>query len=506
VIDGWQHFRKNWLWFEEFGIGLDFSKVFVKSPLSEKELHSALDAMEKLEGGSIANATENRRVGHYWLRAPDLAPEKYLTAEISKTFADVKAFATGVVNGEIAARLGTFSDVLCIGIGGSALGTQLLADALAYGSNNLSIHFIDNTDPDGFVSAVRAIGDRLFRTLVIVTSKSGSTPEPRNGLAVVEDIFREAGLHFPDHAVAVSCVGSSLDKRARDERWLARFPMWDWVGGRTSVTSAVGLLPAALCAIDVDAFISGAAAMDRLTRCRENNPALQLAAAWYGLTGGKGLADMVVLPYCDRLSYFPKYLQQLIMESLGKRLDRKGVEVCQGLTVYGNRGSTDQHSYVQQLRDGLKNFFVIFVEVLRGREQRNSNAMRVAGEYLEGFYLGTREALADAGRSSITITLRSLSAHSLGMLIALFERAVGFYAEFINVNAYDQPGVEAGKAAADRILALRNDVGRFLGGQNIVPNGGDAETVAAAIGRPNDVEMVFKWLEFLRAQDDVPRI
>jgi glucose-6-phosphate isomerase len=149
----------------------------------------------------------------------------------------------------------------------------------------------------------------------------------------------------------------------------------------------------------------------------------------------------------------------------------------------------------------LKNFFVTFIEVLSGRELRNSVPLKTAGEYLEGFYLGTREALATAGRPSITITIRRINANSMGMLVALFERAVGFYAEFINVNAYDQPGVEAGKKAADRLLALRAEIDGFLKKQGKAPNGKDAEAVAAAIGKSDDVEMVFKWLEFLRAQE-----
>ena len=501
VGDNWLHFKKKWLWSEDYGIGLDFSKVRRRSTLGENDLKTALDAMEKLEGGAIANQTEKRRVGHYWLRAPQLAPERSIGEEIEATRDGVKSFAAAARSGEIATSAGKFSDLLCIGIGGSAMGTQLLIDATANGSAGLRPHFIDNTDPDGFCRTLDDIGDRLARTLVVVTSKSGSTPEPRNGLAAVEEAVAAANLHFAERAVAITCSGSALDRRSQEEKWLRRFPMWDYVGGRTSVTSAVGLLPAALCAVEVDSFLDGAAAMDRLTRGRDGNPALQLAVAWHSLTGGKGSADMVVLPYCDRLRHLSKYLQQLVMESLGKRFDRNGAEVCQGLTVYGNRGSTDQHSYVQQLRDGLENFFVTFVEVLSGQEPRRTNALKIAGEYLEGFYLGTRDALAFAGRQSITITLRKITAHSLGMLVALFERAVGFYAEFINVNAYDQPGVEAGKKAADRLLSLRSEVEAFLKKNKRKPNGSDAEAVAAAMGKHEEVEMIFKWLEFLRAQE-----
>jgi glucose-6-phosphate isomerase len=486
--------------FGDLGFAIDFSKIKCGDALDEQAIRSALDAMGALERGAIANRSEKRRVGHYWLRAPELAPDDGMRREIVGTLERIKAFSGGLRSGAIAVAAGPFTDLLCIGIGGSALGTQLLTGALVPYPNPLRIHFFDNSDPDGFCRVLRSIGDRLERTLILVTSKSGSTPEPRNGLAAAEEALKKKGLALAERAVAVTCSGSALDWRASDESWLARFPMWDWVGGRFSVTSAVGLLPAALCAIDIDAFLAGAAAMDRLTRRRENNPALQLAMAWYGATGGRGAADMVILPYADSLRGLAPYLQQLVMESLGKRENRKGEIVHQGISVYGNRGSTDQHSYVQQLRDGLKNFFVTFVEVLRGQETRNGTALKTAGEYLEGFYLGTREALVEEGRPSISITLREVTAHSMGLLVALFERAVGFYAEFIAVNAYDQPGVEAGKKAADRLLQLRRELEEFLAKGRQEPKSEDAEVIAKAMARPDDGEMILKWLEFMRVQ------
>jgi glucose-6-phosphate isomerase len=178
--------------------------------------------------------------------------------------------------------------------------------------------------------------------------------------------------------------------------------------------------------------------------------------------GGQGRRDMVVLPYRDRLEVFSRYLQQLVMESLGKRLDRDGREVHQGLAVYGNKGSTDQHAYVQQLRDGLDNFFVSFIEVLEDPEEIPSIDGENPADFLEGFLQGTRAALTEQARQSLTITLRRFDARSLGALIALFERAVGLYGELINVNAYHQPGVEAGKKAAAGILALQSRVERLL--------------------------------------------
>src|SRR5438477_12777714 len=151
--------------------------------------------------------------------------------------------------------------------------------------------------------------------------------------------------------------------------------MWDWVGGRTSETSAVGLLPAALQGLDIDGILAGATACDEITRQPDmmRNPAALLALMWYYAGEGRGTRAMVVLPYKDRLELFSRYLQQLVMESLGKWTDRDGNEVGQGIAVYGNKGSTDQHAYVQQLRDGLNNFFVTFIEVLRDRAEGRPN-------------------------------------------------------------------------------------------------------------------------------------
>jgi glucose-6-phosphate isomerase len=347
--------------------------------------------------------------------------------------------------------------VLWIGIGGSGLGPLLIIRALQKQGEGLPFHFFDNVDPQGMSATLAALGPRLLTTLVIVVSKSGGTPEPRLGMEQARARLEALGGQWAQQAVAITMAGSHLDQRASQEGWLARFDMPDWVGGRTSITSAVGLLPAVLAGADSRGFLDGAAAMDGCTRVPSllDNPAALLAASWYVAGEGKGRRDMVVLPYRDRLEVFSRYLQQLVMESLGKRLDREGNVVHQGLAVYGNKGSTDQHAYVQQLRDGLDNFFVVFIEAL----DEPSDIQPVDGEnpadFLAGFLQGTRSALCEGGRQSLTLTLERFDARSLGALVALFERAVGLYGEWINVNAYHQPGVEAGKTAAAQILTLQ---------------------------------------------------
>jgi glucose-6-phosphate isomerase len=148
------------------------------------------------------------------------------------------------------------------------------------------------------------------------------------------------------------------------------------------------------------------------------------------------------------------------MESLGKEKDLDGNVVNQGIAVYGNKGSTDQHAYVQQLRDGVNNFFASFIEVRHGRQKKSIEVEpgNTSQDYLQGFLRGTREALYESGRNSLTISIYEVTPFTLGMLIALFERTVSFYASLVNINAYHQPGVEAGKAAAATFLDLLGHV------------------------------------------------
>jgi glucose-6-phosphate isomerase len=222
---------------------------------------------------------------------------------------------------------------------------------------------------------------------------------------------------------------------------------------------------------------------------------------WYYIGNGKGRKNMVILPYKDRLDLLSKYLQQLVMESLGKCLDLDGKVVHQGITVLGNKGSTDQHSYIQQLRDGLSNFFVMFVEVLH---DRNGPAVMIdenttSGDYLSGSLLGTRQALYDNDRESITLTISQVSPFSVGVLIALFERAVGLYASLVNVNAYHQPGVQAGKKAAQQILDIQQRVINYL---HDVPSGADVVQITNALGLKGETETIFRICEHLAANPE----
>ena len=503
----WQRFQRYFLEYRELGFSLDISRMKFPEDMFEKmrpQIEEAFVAMRELETGAIANPTEKRMVGHYWLRKPALAPTPEIRAEIEETIQRIKRFADDVHSGKITSENGKrFDRVLHIGIGGSALGPQFVSEALSSPQNRMTIFFFDNTDPEGFDRVLNRIGDGLAQTLVVVVSKSGGTKETRNGMLEAEAKFAAKGLQFARHAVAVTGVGSELDKHAQANGWLARFPMPDWIGGRTSVMSAVGLLPMALEGFDIDAFLAGAAAMDERTRIPEiaQNAAMLLAIMWYYAGNGKGEKDMVVLPYKDRLALFTKYLQQLVMESLGKERNLAGQIVHQGIAVYGNKGSTDQHSYVQQLRDGVLNFFVTFVEV---RNDRRGARFEVedgitSGDYLQGFLRGTRSALYEKGRESITISIPEVNPFYVGALIALYERAVGFYGSLVSINAYDQPGVEAGKKAASKLLELQKQVREKLSN-----SGKTAEEIARSVDA--DPEDVFHLLRHLASNDPLVKV
>lgn len=499
----WQRYQKYLNINKSVGITLDIAHMnFSESFFEEMEtpMQEAFRAMENLEKGALANPDENRRVGHYWLRCAALAPTDAIKAAIEKAIHKIKQFAVAIHTGTLLSPSGRrFENFLLIGIGGSALGPQFIHQALGAYHNQMAFYAIDNTDPDGIEQILQQLDGQLEKTLVLVVSKSGGTKETRNGMLEVKVAYKKAGLDFARHAVAVTGEGSALAQTAQTEKWLETFPMWAWVGGRTSELSAVGLLPAALEGIDIDAFLKGAAQMDQITRQPQirQNPAALLALMWHYAGEGHGKKDMVILPYKDRLSFLSRYLQQLIMESLGKEKDWHQKIVNQGIVVYGNKGATDQHAYVQQLREGLADFFVTFVEVLKERagEPLEVEAAITSGDYLRGFFMGTQAALYENGRESLVVTLDQVDAKTIGALIALYERAVGFYATLIQINAYHQPGVEAGKKAAGGILALQKRILNYL--QN---HSGQFFTVTEIISETQseeDPRIAYKILESL---------
>lgn len=501
----WQRFQKFYFDFPNIDLALDLSRMNIDQAFLNRmaaPMKKAFAAMRELEAGAIANPDEKRMVGHYWLRNPAKAPTRKIRGEIQATLKQIKAFAQAVHSGKIRGQGGKFENMLIIGIGGSALGPQFVTNALSEpGRDKIKSFFLDNTDPDGIQRVLKSLGKSLSKTICIVISKSGGTKETRNGMLEAKEAYSKLGFQFAKHAVAVTGEGSELDKFAVMNQWIRRFPMWDWVGGRTSELSAVGLLPAAMQGFDIDRLLAGAKTCDEQTRSNRitANPAALLALSWYASGNGRGEKNMVVIPYKDRLELFSKYLQQLIMESLGKEKNLNGRVVNQGITVLGNKGSTDQHSYIQQLRDGLNDFFLTFVEVLKDQDGKPIKVESdfTTGDYLSGFLLGTRQAMQENGRQTLTVIVKQVSPETIGLLIALYERAVGFYATLVGINAYHQPGVESGKKAAGRVLKIQQQVLALLRSKRKQQL--TVSQIAAGISEQGEAELVFKIVERLSA-------
>ena len=439
------------------GMGLDEAWL---SRMAEP-MEAALGEMGDLVAGAEANRDEGLQVGHYWLRAPGLAPSDHIRDAI-------------LADREERCRLvdaldGRFGHVLLCGVGGSALGPMLLSEALAPRDGPRQLHVLDNADPERTARILAGLD--LEDVLVVVVSKSGTTAETCAAERLVRVEMDRAGLLFSGRAIAITAPGSPLDDRAREEDWKGSLAIWPWVGGRTSITSSAGCLPAALLGLDVDGFLAGACALDAAVCASpmDTNPAAMMALAWYRENGAATRRNLVVLPYRDRFSRLPSYIQQLVMESLGKARDRGDRRVHHGLTVYGEKGSTAQHAIIQQLRDGPDDAFICFVEVLQdeGFGSQEIEPGVTAGDLLSAMLQGTRSALQEAGRHTMTVTLGQLDARSLGALVALFEWTVSLYAALMNLNAYHQPGVEAGKESARAVLQLQARILEAIDGQSL---------------------------------------
>ena len=454
---------------------IDFAGMkFQKSDLEalQPKFERAAREMARIEAGEIKNPDEHRKVTHFSDR------KKYPASEL---FASVEAFAEEVRSGRIKGETGRkFEAVVVNGIGGSALGPQLMQFAIngpywneksdAKRNGYLKIYFLDNTDSAEFADLVEVMDPEV--TLHLVISKSGGTQETKNNMIAMESLYAAKKLSFPKHVAAITMKDSELDRHARGNNWLAVFEMAESIGGRTSETSIVGHVPAALTG--------------EWTRTADplKNPAMMLAAMWYIAGKGRGDRNMVIVPYSDRLILLSRYMQQLVMESLGKELDLDGKVVHQGLNVFGNKGGTDAHAFIQQLNDGRDDFFATFIEVLKDAEKLPITESTDMGTYLHGFLEGLSAALRGKGRQVITIRVPQVTEYELGMLIALYERAVAIYAEFININAFHQPGVQNYKLAAKGVLALREKLHAKLAELGGVT--GSAIEIAEKAGCPDE--------------------
>lgn len=369
---------------------------------------------------------------------------------------------------------GRFNDLVVLGIGGSSLGTIAVAGALLHPYHNLDasvrhgrprLFVMDNIDPTTLAGLFDVID--VARTLFVVITKSGSTAETMGQFAIVAAKLRAAlGDGYKDHIIAITDPEKGdLRKLAREEK-LPAFDIPPNVGGRFSVLSAVGLVPSALLGIDVHAMLAGAADMhERMsTPDLSANVAYLYAATQYLLATTKGMPISVMMPYSDRLFKVADWFRQLWAESLGKAHDRAGKVVNVGPTPVNALGATDQHSQIQLYTEGPFDKVITFLAVENAARDVSYevpydgiSAMdyftgRTMGELLEAERRGTTVAVTAAGRPNATLWVNDVSASSLGALFFMLESATALSGELYQVDAFNQPGVEAGKTAAYALM------------------------------------------------------
>jgi glucose-6-phosphate isomerase len=362
-----------------------------------------------------------------------------------------------------------FDNVVVLGIGGSALGTIALQQALLKPHwNELDgeardyfprLYVLDNVDP----TTITPLLDRLDprRTLFNVVSKSGSTAETMAQFMIVRERLRQAldGDAYRGHLIFTTDREKGVLRRIADQEGIATLPVPAAVGGRFSVLSAVGLLPAALVGIDIEALLAGAAAMDE--RCRTpdlaDNPAALFAALQYLADTNAGAPVHVMMAYTDRLYSMADWFRQMWAESLGKRSSLGGEEVHRGPTPVKALGATDQHSQVQLYMEGPFDKTVTFLTAAEPADDLQIPAIygdvdelgylggRTLGELLDAERQATSAALASAGRMNMTIQLPRVDARSLGELFMMLQVATVYAGGLYDVDPLDQPGVELGK-------------------------------------------------------------
>jgi glucose-6-phosphate isomerase len=387
---------------------------------------------------------------------------------------------------EIAARMaGRFDNLVVLGIGGSALGNIALQGSLRPLTYNLTepaapgtaasspggrrfprVFVVDNVDPAYFGSVIEfclASDPGLGRTLFNVISKSGETAETAAQFMIVRDLLKKHGRKGSEQIVAVTDPAKGTMRQICQREGYATLPVPDGVGGRFSVLSPVGLFSAAMCGIDIEALLDGAASMDEPTTRHDlaKNPAAMLAFLLVELGQRKGKVNHVMMPYSNHLYYLADWYRQLWAESLGKKNDVQGDTVYAGFTPIKALGTTDQHSQVQLYREGPndKVFGLIDVETagFAGLDVLIPTGLGVeAIAYLEGKTLATllnaekratEFAMVESQRPNFTITFPKIDEHHVGQFIYLWEMVTAYAGLLLNINAYDQPAVELGKQA-----------------------------------------------------------
>ena len=447
-------------------VSLDFSKNRITSHTldlliqlaKETKLDTAIAAQFN---GAVINETENRQVLHTDLRDFDA-----MKPEVVNTLDQIKRFSQAVIDGSHKGYTGkAITDIVNIGIGGSDLGPAMVTEALSYYKNHLNVHYISNVDGDHVCEILQKLEPQT--TLFIIVSKTFTTQETLTNATTVREWFLEqAGEKaIAQHFVAVSTNLSAVASFGILPQ--NTFTMWDWVGGRFSLWSAVGL--STCCAIGYSNFellLKGAYKMDchfKSSEFSQNIPViLGLLSIWY--TNFFKTETQAVLPYTQYLSKFVDYLQQASMESNGKSVDRNGSKIAYqtGPVVWGNTGTNAQHAFIQLLHQGtllIPTDFILCKASLHGKENHQDILVANCLAQTQALLMGTHgEDIANpykefqGNKPSNLILIDQLSPESLGSLLAMYEHKIFVEGAILNIYSFDQFGVELGKKMANKQL------------------------------------------------------
>ncbi len=483
-------FEKNPNRGEQFAIEWgDFFVDYSKNRIDEKGLQLLLqlaeecglkDAIEKYFGGDHINATENRAVLHTALRADEgstiLVDGKNVMGEVAAVKQKIKTFSQEVITGKRTGFTGkAFTDVVNIGIGGSDLGPVMVTEALKFYKNHLNIHFVSNVDGDHVLETIKHLNPET--TLFVIVSKTFTTQETLSNALTIKEWFLKKGKEqdIAKHFVAVSTNMQKIDEFGIDAANV--FPMWDWVGGRFSLWSAVGLTIALSVGYDnFEKLLKGANAMDKHFRTaafKENIPVvLALLSVWYN--NFYGAESQAIIAYTQYLHRLAAYLQQGIMESNGKYVGRDGkvLDYQTGTIIWGEPGTNAQHAFFQLIHQGTKLIptdFIGFKHSLHGNTDHHNKLMANFFAQTEALLKGKTEAEVRAemkevnealvpfkvftgNRPTTTFLIDKLTPETLGSLIAMYEHKIFVEGVIWNIYSYDQWGVELGKQLASKIL------------------------------------------------------
>ena len=473
----------------------DFLVDYSKNRITEETLSLLLkladeiqlkDAIHKYYGGDVINQTEGRAVLHTALRAKKsdkiLVNGENVVPKVYQVKEQIKAFSDAIISGEKKGYTGKkFTDIVNIGIGGSDLGPAMVTQALQFYGNHLKTHFISNVDGDHVHGLLKKINPET--TLFIVVSKTFTTQETLSNAITIKKWFLGHAIQkdVAKHFAAVSTNTLKVAEFGITNENI--FPMWDWAGGRFSLWSAVGLsIALAVGYENFDALLKGANEMDeyfKMTDFNKNIPViLALLSIWYN--NFYGAETEAIIPYTHYLRSFPTYLQQAIMESNGKSVDRNGdqIDYQTGAIIWGGPGTNSQHAFFQLIHQGTKLVPVDFIgykESLHGDKDHhnklmanffaqteallNGKTMNEVQKELEREHRSQNEIKAllpfkvfQGNKPSNTILINKLTPKSLGALIAMYEHKIFVQGVIWNIFSFDQWGVELGKQLATSIL------------------------------------------------------